>query len=378
MATLPPGHGHLAGGLVAENNQRQAACDVRDRADREALAKSGAITRFLSEVVERPVRWLWPGWLSAGALVVLAGDPGLGKTLAWLDWMARLTTGRPWPDGAPALEGPGDVLVLSFEDAPDTVLKPRLRAAGGDPHRVLLLEGVMQAGRRRAFDLERDVARIEEALGRLPHPLAVVLDPIAASLGTRTDTHRDAAVRSLLAPLADLAAGQDVLLLAVAHLRKSGREDLALSVGGSVAFVAAPRVALGVVRHPEDEDARLLVPVKNNLAPMPDARLFRVEPHGEGLARIAWGEAVPEWRALLAAGDGHADREAPRLQEAEDFLHQELAAGPRLQTDLEAQAKEGGITPRTLRRAKKKIGVMATREDASWWWALAAQGPEGE
>jgi hypothetical protein len=57
-----------------------------------------------SQIVARPVDWLWPGRLPLGKLAILDGDPGVGKSLVTLDLCARLSTGRPFPDGGP---GPG-------------------------------------------------------------------------------------------------------------------------------------------------------------------------------------------------------------------------------------------------------------------------------
>jgi AAA domain len=58
----------------------------------------------VSAVAARPVDWLWPGHLALGKPAVLEGDPGLGKSFVALDFFARLSTGRPWPDGAPGRE----------------------------------------------------------------------------------------------------------------------------------------------------------------------------------------------------------------------------------------------------------------------------------
>src|SRR5215207_6178180 len=77
------------------------------------------------------VHWLWPGRLAAGKLAILDGDPGVGKSFLTLDLCARLSTGRPFPDGRPG-PGPANSLVLSGEDGADDTLIPRLRALGAD------------------------------------------------------------------------------------------------------------------------------------------------------------------------------------------------------------------------------------------------------
>src|SRR5437879_4870775 len=47
------------------------------------------------------VQWLWEPYLAFGTVAVLDGDPGVGKSLLTLDLAARLTAGRPMPDGRP-------------------------------------------------------------------------------------------------------------------------------------------------------------------------------------------------------------------------------------------------------------------------------------
>jgi len=78
--------------------------------------------RLLADVIEQPVTWLWPKYLAAGKLNLLIGDPDIGKSLFVCDLAARLTTGKPWPDGAPAAPI-GNVMLLSSEDAPEDTLR---------------------------------------------------------------------------------------------------------------------------------------------------------------------------------------------------------------------------------------------------------------
>src|SRR5438445_13134689 len=77
----------------------------------------------------RPVEWLWPGRLALGKLNVLEGDPNLGKSLLMLDLCARVSTGRPWPDGTPQA-GPAAAIIINGEDGEDDTVLPRLHALG--------------------------------------------------------------------------------------------------------------------------------------------------------------------------------------------------------------------------------------------------------
>src|SRR5438874_1699415 len=86
-------------------------------------------------VVARPVVFLWPEILPLGKLVLLDGDPDLGKSLIALDLCARLSTGRPFPDGRPG-PGPANALVLSAEDNSADTVVPRLQRLGADLERI--------------------------------------------------------------------------------------------------------------------------------------------------------------------------------------------------------------------------------------------------
>ncbi|MBX3437233.1 MAG: bifunctional DNA primase/polymerase [Planctomycetaceae bacterium] len=92
------------------------------------------LTKY-SEVEPIPIQWLWKGRLPRGKLVILSGDPGLGKTTVLIDISARVSTGTPFPDGASCPRG--QVLFYTLEDGLRDTMIPRLMAAGGDRDRVI-------------------------------------------------------------------------------------------------------------------------------------------------------------------------------------------------------------------------------------------------
>src|SRR3954467_10769866 len=93
----------------------------------------------ISQLTPQSVAWLWPERLALGKLAILDGDPGLGKSLLALDLCARLSTGRPFPDGSPS-PGPANALVLNGEDGPEDTVRPRLQSLGADLERVFVLD----------------------------------------------------------------------------------------------------------------------------------------------------------------------------------------------------------------------------------------------
>ena len=305
----------------------------------------------LEDVRPEAVTWLWPGRLAAGKIALLVGDPGLGKSWITLDLAARISAGRAMPDGGAAVDA-GNVVLLSAEDGLADTIRPRLDALGADVARIRHLAGLRAGERERAVQLA-DTAAIECAIRETDARL-LVIDPIAAYVGS-TDSHRDADVRGLMAPLAALAERTDVAIHGVMHLAKSTQRPAIYRAVGSIAFAAAARLVLAVACDPERDGRRILAPIKSNLAVPPAALAYAL-----GDNRLVW-EAEPvsdvDIDALLA---GPAlDRQERR--EAEAWLRDLLAEGPMRSREIYAAARDAALAWRTLERAKHRLGVEADR-----------------
>jgi RecA-family ATPase len=222
----------------------------------ETWIKSAA----LSTVPEESVQWLWRGWLPRGKLVVLDGDPGTGKSTLSLDLAARISTGKPWPDGTAGTDPAPVVLATAEDDLSDTVL-PRLRVAGGDPSYVYALIGLGYTGadgreHRRPFTLA-DVEKIEAVVRRLGAAL-VIIDVLAAYLPSGSDAHVDQDVRTVLAPVAEMAQRTRSCVLLLRHLNKTVGGSALYRGGGSIGISGAARGVLLAGRDPEDDKRRVL------------------------------------------------------------------------------------------------------------------------
>ena len=120
------------------------------------------------QVVAQSLSWLWPERIPLGKLLMLDGDPDLGKSLIALDLCARLSTGRPFPDGRPG-PGPANALVLSAEDSAADTIVPRLHRLGADMERVF----VWQRERNDEdwpWRFPAHVDRLDDALSRIDAP----------------------------------------------------------------------------------------------------------------------------------------------------------------------------------------------------------------
>ena len=247
----------------------------------------------LADVEPQPIEWLWPERIALGKLTLIAGDPGVGKSLLTLDIAARLSHGGPWPDKPSDMNRIGSVVLLSAEDDPADTLRPRLEAAGANLKRIHVLNGVKRehrggAGGLGLFCLESDLPMLAEAIRSVPDCRLVLIDPITAYTG-RIDSHNNTEVRGLLAPLAALAAEHNVAVIAVTHFNKSGTGPAIYRAMGSLAFAAAARAVWAVIKDPDNPQRRLFLPVKNNLGGDMSGLAYTIEADGpDGAPVVAW------------------------------------------------------------------------------------------
>ncbi len=322
----------------------------------------------LADVEREEVQWLWQDRIPQGKLTMLDGDPSAGKSWLSLAIASALTLGAPLP-GQNDASPPANVLLLTAEDGLANTIRPRMEDMGADLSRVQCLQGVQdKQGKERHLSLEDDLASIASVLEAGGYAL-VVIDPLNAYLGSTLDTNRDAALRSVLTPLTQMAEKYNVALLAIRHLTKSPRTRAIYRGQGSIAYTAAARVAHLVGRNPQDPEERIMVCIKNNLAPFPSAIAYEVH---EG--QFSWrGETDIAADALLGP-DGSQEGETV-LEKAKAFLMCALAEESRPADVLLAEAKDANISERTLKRAKSELGIESTREgfggSGQWMWSLS-------
>ncbi|HZC57781.1 MAG TPA: AAA family ATPase, partial [Xanthobacteraceae bacterium] len=216
-----------------------------------------------SDVHIRRPQWLWPGHLLRGNQELLAGIKGLGKSQLQCNFVACATTGRDWPDGAHGIE-PGNVIMVTAEDALDQVVVPRLMAAGADLQRVNFLKAIRQDSKRRMFMLGEDIEQLERMISDIAGVVLVTIDPITAFMG-KINSSSPTDVRGQLGPLTDLAERTNVAFSTVTHLPKQGGPHAIDHFIGSQAFIAAARIGHLCVPEMQISDGGHTVPTGRNL-----------------------------------------------------------------------------------------------------------------
>lgn len=341
----------------------------------------GLVVRRASDIAIEPIEWAWQNRIAIGKQTLIVGEPGLGKSQLTTFLAAAITTGGPWPCGegnAPL----GSVIILSAEDdAADTIL-PRLIAAGADVSRVLIVSSVRDGKNRRSFNLQADLDLLQQEISKVGDVRLVIIDPISSYMG-KSDSHKNADVRSVLEPVGEMAARLRVAVVSVTHKSK-GKGGSAINAAiGSIGFTGVVRAAFMVEKDPDDADRRLFLQIKNNIARDAGGLAFRIGQHmidgGIVASAIYWDAERVTCTAdeVLAANESGSDRST--RTEAEEFLSEFLASGPRPQKEVKEHAEGADISWATIKRAKKALGVKADRVGGAagtgrWEWSLPPKG----
>lgn len=337
-----------------------------------------AVSRSVSSIRRERIDWLDPGRIAFGEITIVAGRQGLGKSQYLCLQAARISTGE--------IGGtPGHVLIAAAEDDPATTLKPRLEAVGADLARIEIVEISITEGSDglALLSLPRDLPTLEELIAE-NQSRAVFFDPLLSHLDESVDSFKDQAVRKTLAPLSAIARRQRTAILTSFHLNKRDGVDVLQRITAAGAFTQVARSVFLFARDPDDPDGdrgnrRALSHEKSNLGPEMPTQLYVVEPILLP-ARADTGEPEVTTSRLRLAGESNRNGkdmlgatgsdEQSALDEAIAFLRRELEEET-LCRDVQRAARELGIAPITLKRAKLKLGVLSRKTDSRLYaWRL--------
>ncbi|MHC0430680.1 AAA family ATPase [Streptomyces sp. O3] len=315
-----------------------------------------------SEVRLKRMNWLHKNWLPKGALTLLAGREGLGKSAIAYQYAADVSRGL--------LEGdfkgqPRNVIVVATEDSWSYTIAPRLMGAGADMERILYVHD--GEDRQILFDLSQEADRQQLACAIMESNAALVIfDPLISRLG-HLDSHKDSEVRQALEPVTEIAERTGSAILGLIHVNKGGGDALN-RVMGSRAFAAVARAVLYVMTDPDDDNARLLGQAKSNLGPTPSTKRFRIATTTVDKAQRITTARV-EWLGDTDRTIGEAlyDADVPKRVRPRDkavkFLREQLeeADSGKTYKELQEAADDAGIAKNTLYRARDKAGVIVLK-----------------
>lgn len=330
------------------------------------LVSPSSTFTLMSNVVAKPVQWLWPQHVPLGEMTIFDGDPATNKSSLVLDLAARVSTGAAMPDGTPGTQG--GVLLLIGEDSVSKTLHLRLQAAGANMERVGVLDDEV------SFPEGLQVVR--QAAVQMSAKL-IVIDPLSVFLGR--NSNGDQAVRQALTPLRQFAEQSNAAVVIIRHLNKSGGRRAMYRGSGSIGIVAAVRSAFLVAKHPDDPNMRVLAQTKSNLGPISNSLLFEPVSTDDGAVKIEWRGPCDLTADDLLVPSKDA---GSKFDEAQQFLLEMLASGPVEQAVIQQHAAERVIAYRTVERAKGLLNVVSRREGfgpgSRMFWELPTGEPPAE
>jgi hypothetical protein len=131
-----------------------------------------------------------------------------------------------------------------------------------------------------------------------------------------------------------------------------------------MAFIAAARAAWVVSKDKDNPDRRLLTPAKANLS---------VDPGGLAFSIIDGVVAFEPDRIEITTDEAlssETEDDGTAMEEAECFLRECLKNGRVPSAKVYKEAAENKISERTLKRAKKRMGVKSIKEADTWFMEL--------
>ena len=198
---------HDAIKLLAERNGVYPKGIYEEKPKSKEVKRVGKLLPVDPENMEHVV-WLWPGYIQANQLTHLAGASAEGKSPVCRDIIARLTSGREWPDGTPNTFDKRMVIMLCSEDDWNTVITPHLKLEGANFDNIkqfvmTKVDGDSVSDAVTALD--QDVKEIEKFLIEHDGNVGLVyIDPITNYLG-KCSMNAEDEMRGLLMPVAGLA-----------------------------------------------------------------------------------------------------------------------------------------------------------------------------
>jgi len=231
------------------------------------------------------------------------------------------------------------------------------------------LKTTMDSQNARMKAIRRDIPltladeRIARAI-RENHAKLVIIDPVQAFLGADVDMNRANEVRPIFRSLGDIAQATGCAIVLIGHLNKAAGTQSTYRGLGSIDITAAVRSLLFIGKLKDNPTTRVLIHEKSSLAPP-----------GQSLAFSLGDEKGFEWIGAyditadeLLAGTDTAKTESKTAQ-AEMLILELLANGKKMPSaELEKAVNDRGISSRTMRTAKSRIGDrLITEKDGTAW-----------
>jgi hypothetical protein len=306
--------------------------------------------RPLSTIAPKEMKWLWYPYIPLGTVTAIFGQGGQGKSYMTCKIASDLSNGTALPDTPPPA-GPQKILMLSAEDDYATVLVPRLIKLGANLDNIAVP----------SFQFTLDGKGGDNVSELMKEFSATVLfiDPIVFYAGGKMDMNRSNEVRAMMEKLKDSAEKADSAVIIVGHVKKSEEGGDQNRMMGSADWVNASRS--GILVSKTNDGTKVMRHVKTNYGHLGETRGFEITDEG-----FTWTTVFDEDELPSLVGSGARDQ-------AIAFLRTLLANGPVPAEEVHLSAKDQGIAPATLNRAKVGVAESYYSKAHGFMWKLVGQ-----
>ena len=341
----------------------------------------------VSDVEEKVTLWLWENKIPLGALSLLIGLAGVGKSFWTVYMTAIITNGWDWPDGKPCKKG--SVLFFYGEEGIADTYKQRFRANGADQSKIIFLNGVEEVGDNKEWT-EIDVTlKMVDVIGTAIKQTAektglpvkmVVIDPISNYWGDISE-NSNAEVRSVLKPLQRLAEKTGVAFVMIQHEGKGEKEHAQQRSLGSTGIAAICRADWGIFIDPNDKNKRIFAPVKVNCGYNHTAVSYRITPPDGTVEIIETSiENLTGDDIASALRQAKAGKRGPKTEKLGDCVNQikdMLKDKDVLASEIKELLRLKGFGASTIQEAKKMLGVTTVQSGKERLWHFPSDSEIG-
>ena len=347
------------------NENYESNNEFEDEEFEEEYDEEESVLMSMAEVEKETVEWLWYPYIPYGKITIIQGNPGDGKTNLALKIAACVSSGTPLP-GLPKLEQQ-KVIYLSAEDGVRDTLKPRLEELGADTKNILFFkeEDKPTSLSQRMIEIALDMSGAK----------VLIIDPIQAFMGSRTDMNKANEVRETLRPVGELAEKYKCSIILIGHLNKAQGLNSIYRGIGSMDFTAISRSILLVGRHKDDSGLRVFVHNKSSLGPQGPSQAFRLD----GANGFEWVDGYDDVTPddILYASRNQKARTETKLDMAITFLKSYFTDHTEVEAQkIEEMARAKNICKRTLNEAKKYIPEITSKKKGSEWYWVYIKGKQ--
>lgn len=321
------------------------------------------------DIQEERLEWHVPHIYAKGMIHAVGGLQGHGKSLHFMDLAAKTSVGGIWPITGTRIPK-GDVIYITDEDSPKSIMKPRLRLAGADMRRIFIPDFNVAN-----LILPGGMEMLRAWIAQPADTKLLFIDPLADY--SKGDLNQVDAAIKIITPLKQLADSTGVVLVYSVHFNKKPDLKDVQRVAHSYVLTSKPRLVWLITKKDDADDAdpdRLFVCGKTAFKPIPNMMFTIGEDNFENPFIERWSQDSIQTVDALGTSDERRDF---RIKEAEDFLMRVLPAdgSPMKRDDLWRRAEEEKIAQATFYRAARGLKNIKKEkdEDGTLVWSLESR-----